>query len=65
LLKAKKKRSVILSNCVAPEYQSKGVNSAIIFEEYYKTFYLQKSGIIDCIRTPELGQTDSSTMETF
>ena len=53
LLKAKKhsKDVVFYLIGVAPEYQSKGV-TAIIFEEYYKTF--TKKGIINCIRTPEL-----------
>ncbi|MBC7606645.1 MAG: GTP cyclohydrolase [Burkholderiales bacterium] len=36
---------------VLPEYQSKGV-TAIIFDEYYKTF--TEKGITSCIRTPEL-----------
>jgi hypothetical protein len=36
---------------ILPEYQSKGV-TAIIFDEYYKTF--SKKGILRCIRTPEL-----------
>jgi GNAT superfamily N-acetyltransferase len=53
LLKAKKhsKDVVFYLIGVAPEYQSKGV-TAIIFDEYYKTF--TKRGIINCIRTPEL-----------
>jgi GNAT superfamily N-acetyltransferase len=53
LLKAKKhsKDVVFYLIGVAPEYQSKGV-TAIIFNEYYKTF--TKKGIINCIRTPEL-----------
>lgn len=36
---------------ILPEYQSKGV-TAIIFDEYYKTF--KEKGILRCIRTPEL-----------
>ena len=36
---------------ILPEYQSKGV-TAIIFDEYYKTF--KERGILRCIRTPEL-----------
>lgn len=36
---------------VHPEYQNKGV-TAIIFNEYYKTF--KEKGIENCIRTPEL-----------
>jgi len=36
---------------VLPEYQSKGV-TAIIFNEYHKTF--TEKGILNCIRTPEL-----------
>ena len=36
---------------ILPEYQSKGV-TAIIFDEYYKTF--TEKGILRCIRTPEL-----------
>jgi len=53
LLKAKKESKEVLFYLigVAPEYQSKGV-TAIIFEEYYKTF--TEKEIIDCIRTPEL-----------
>jgi len=53
LLKAKKESKEVLFYLigVAPEYQSKGV-TAIIFEEYFKTF--TEKGIKDCIRTPEL-----------
>jgi GNAT superfamily N-acetyltransferase len=53
LLKAKKESKEVLFYLigVAPEYQSKGV-TAIIFEEYYKTF--KEKGILECIRTPEL-----------
>ena len=59
LLKAKKhsKDVVFYLIGVAPEYQSKGV-TAIIFEEYYKTF--TKKGIINCIRTPELEENHAS-----
>jgi GNAT superfamily N-acetyltransferase len=53
LLKARKdsKDVVFYLIGVAPEYQNKGV-TAIIFDEYYKTF--TEKGIINCIRTPEL-----------
>ncbi|WP_395050703.1 GTP cyclohydrolase [Flavobacterium sp.] len=53
LLKARKdsKDVVFYLIGVAPEYQNKGV-TAIIFDEYYKTF--SEKGIINCIRTPEL-----------
>ncbi|WP_293870970.1 GTP cyclohydrolase [Flavobacterium sp.] len=53
LLKAKKESKEVLFYLigVAPEYQSKGV-TAIIFNEYYKTF--NEKGILNCIRTPEL-----------
>lgn len=53
LLKAKRESKEVLFYLIGvhPEYQSKGV-TAIIFEEYYKTF--TKKGILDCIRTPEL-----------
>lgn len=36
---------------IRPDYQNKGV-TAIIFNEYYKTFL--KRGVVNCIRTPEL-----------
>ena len=53
LLKAKKESKEVLFYLIgiAPEYQSKGV-TAIIFNEYYKTF--KEKGILNCIRTPEL-----------
>ena len=53
LLKAKKESKEVLFYLIGvdPEYQSKGV-TAIIFEEYYKTF--TEKGIENCIRTPEL-----------
>lgn len=53
LLKARKdsKDVVFYLIGVHPDYQNKGV-TAIIFDEYYKTF--SKKGIINCIRTPEL-----------
>lgn len=53
LLKAKKESKEVLFYLIGvdPEYQSKGV-TAIIFDEYYKTF--TEKGILDCIRTPEL-----------
>ena len=41
---------------IDPEYQNKGV-TAIIFEEYYKTF--KKRGVQTCIRTPELEENHS------
>lgn len=53
LLQAKKhsKEVVFYLIGILPEYQSKGV-TAIIFDEYHKTFSLL--GIQKCIRTPEL-----------
>jgi GNAT superfamily N-acetyltransferase len=53
LLKARKESKDVVFYLigVAPEYQNKGV-TAIIFDEYYKTF--SEKGIINCIRTPEL-----------
>ena len=53
LLKAKKESKEVLFYLIGvdPEYQSKGV-TAIIFDEYYKTFTAK--GIENCIRTPEL-----------
>jgi len=53
LLQAKKHSKEVLFYLIgiAPEYQSKGV-TAIIFDEYYKTF--TKNGITSCVRTPEL-----------
>ena len=53
MLKAKKESKEVLFYLIGvdPEYQSKGV-TAIIFDEYYKTF--SEKGITDCIRTPEL-----------
>jgi len=53
LLKAKKESKDVLFYLIgiAPEFQSKGV-TAIIFNEYYKTFKEKK--IQNCIRTPEL-----------
>ena len=53
LLKAKKNSKEVLFYLIGidPEYQSKGV-TAIIFNEYYKTF--KEKGIEYCIRTPEL-----------
>ncbi len=53
LLRAKKHSKEVLFYLIGidPEYQNKGV-TAIIFEEYYKTF--KKNGITTCIRTPEL-----------
>lgn len=53
MLNAKKnsKEAVFYLIGISPEYQSKGV-TAIIFDEYYKTF--DQKGITKCIRTPEL-----------
>lgn len=53
LMKARKysKEVVFYLIGIHPEYQSKGV-TAIIFDEYYKTF--KARGIERCIRTPEL-----------
>ena len=53
LLKAKKynKDALFYLIGIHPEYQNKGV-TAIIFNEYYKTF--NKKGIEMCYRTPEL-----------
>ncbi|HKJ06462.1 MAG TPA: GNAT family N-acetyltransferase [Flavobacteriaceae bacterium] len=53
LLKAKKHSKDIIFYLigVAPEYQNKGI-TAVIFEEYYKTF--KEKGIEYCYRTPEL-----------
>jgi hypothetical protein len=58
LLKARKdsKDVVFYLIGVAPEYQSKGV-TAIIFDEYYKTF--SEKGIVNCIRTPELEENQA------
>jgi GNAT superfamily N-acetyltransferase len=53
LMQAKKHSKEVLFYLIGilPEYQSKGV-TAIIFDEYYKTF--TEKGITSCIRTPEL-----------
>ena len=53
LLKAKKQSKDVIFYLIGvrPDYQNKGV-TAIIFDEYYKTF--KKKGIKNCIRTPEL-----------
>jgi GNAT superfamily N-acetyltransferase len=53
LLKARKESKDVVFYLIGvdPEYQNKGV-TAIIFDEYYKTF--SEKGIINCIRTPEL-----------
>lgn len=53
LMKAKKysKDALFYLIGIHPEYQNKGV-TAIIFNEYYKTF--KKKGIEMCYRTPEL-----------
>ena len=53
LLKAKKTSKDVIFYLIGiqPEFQNKGV-TAIIFDEYFKTF--TKYGIINCIRTPEL-----------
>ncbi|MEM8999643.1 MAG: GTP cyclohydrolase [Bacteroidota bacterium] len=53
LLRAKKNSKDVIFYLIGihPEYQNKGV-TAIIFNEYYKTF--AEKGIVNCIRTPEL-----------
>jgi GNAT superfamily N-acetyltransferase len=53
LLRAKKYSKDVIFYLIGihPDYQNKGV-TAIIFNEYHKTF--KKKGIINCIRTPEL-----------
>ncbi|MDC6363484.1 MULTISPECIES: GTP cyclohydrolase [Flavobacteriaceae] len=53
LLKAKKKSKDVIFYLIGirPDYQNKGV-TAIIFNEYYKTF--SEKGVVNCIRTPEL-----------
>ncbi|MFX0558017.1 GTP cyclohydrolase [Maribacter sp. CXY002] len=53
LLKAKKNSKDVIFYLIGihPEYQNKGV-TAIIFNEYYKTF--KEKGIQMCYRTPEL-----------
>ena len=58
LLQAKKHSKEVLFYLIGilPEYQSKGV-TAIIFDEYYKTF--ARKGIESCIRTPELEENHS------
>ncbi|GMN05380.1 hypothetical protein MTsPCn5_07680 [Croceitalea sp. MTPC5] len=53
LLHAKKHSKDVIFYLIGihPDYQNKGV-TAIIFNEFYKTF--TEKGIINCIRTPEL-----------
>ena len=53
LLRAKKRSKDVIFYLIGvhPEYQNKGV-TALIFNEYYKTFSAKK--IENCIRTPEL-----------
>lgn len=53
LLKAKKKSKDVIFYLIGirPDFQNRGV-TAIIFNEYYKTF--KKRGVVNCIRTPEL-----------
>lgn len=53
LLKAKKQSKDVIFYLIGihPDYQNRGV-TAVIFNEYYKTFL--KRGIVNCIRTPEL-----------
>lgn len=53
LLQAKKHSKDVIFYLIGvhPDYQNKGV-TAIIFNEYYKTF--KEKGIENCIRTPEL-----------
>ncbi len=58
LLQARKHSKEVLFYLIGidPEYQNKGV-TAIIFEEYFKTF--TERGIKTCIRTPELEENHS------
>ncbi len=58
LLKARKESKGVLFYLIGiePEYQNKGV-TAIIFDEYYKTF--TKNKIENCIRTPELDENNA------
>lgn len=53
LLNAKKHSKDVIFYLIGihPEYQNKGI-TAVIFNEYYKTF--TEKGIVNCIRTPEL-----------
>ncbi|RDY61706.1 GTP cyclohydrolase [Flagellimonas nanhaiensis] len=53
LLKARKESKDVIFYLIGirPDYQSKGV-TAIIFNEYHKTF--TEKGVVNCIRTPEL-----------
>ena len=53
LLKAKRESKDVIFYLIGihPNYQNKGV-TAIIFNEYHKTF--SQKGIVNCIRTPEL-----------
>lgn len=53
LMRARKKSKDVIFYLIGilPEYQNKGV-TAIIFDEYFKTF--SQKGIENCIRTPEL-----------
>ncbi|NAY91075.1 GTP cyclohydrolase [Muricauda sp. JGD-17] len=53
LLKARKESKDVIFYLIGirPDFQNKGV-TAIIFNEYHKTF--SQKGIVNCIRTPEL-----------
>ncbi len=53
LLRARKHSKDVIFYLIGihPDYQNKGV-TAIVFDEYYKTF--KKKGIVTCYRTPEL-----------
>ncbi|MEM9650259.1 MAG: GTP cyclohydrolase, partial [Bacteroidota bacterium] len=53
LLRAKKHSKDVIFYLIGirPDFQNKGV-TAVIFNEYYKTF--KKRGVENCIRTPEL-----------
>lgn len=53
LLKARKHSKDVIFYLIGihPDYQNRGV-TAVIFNEYYKTFL--KRGVLNCIRTPEL-----------
>ncbi len=58
LLSAKRSNDEVIFYLIGvlPEYQNKGV-TAIIFDEYYKSF--TKNGVKTCIRTPELEENHS------
>lgn len=58
LMRAKKHSKTVLFYLigVAPEYQNKGI-TAIIMAEYFRS--LTKSGVEECIRTPELEENSA------